>query len=161
MRQGSAACWSCISDLTLLVLAVFCLLQFSSFFVLRQDEAEWSENVEIRHLMLMSLIYHGVSLYVSLGQSALENHFWPKWSQIRSKYILMSLTKIHVFLASTTSELYNIPGVPLKTAAAGVSWHDSACSSQRSLELRRLSPQSAHCLEEEGAEWETVPPAGQ
>lgn len=64
----------------------------------------------------------------------------------------MSLTKIHVFLASTTSELYNIPEVPLKTAAAGVSWHDSACSSQRSLELRRLSPQSAHCLEEEGAE---------
>ncbi len=42
-----------------------------------------------------------------------------------------------------------IPEVPLKNSAAGVSWHDSAYSSQRSLELHRLCPQSARCLEEE------------
>lgn len=42
----------------------------------------------------------------------------------------------------------DVPEVHLKNSAAGVSWHDSAYRSRRSLEPHRLSPQSARYLEE-------------
>lgn len=57
----------------------------------------------------------------------------------------------HYFISCTAPPTHHVPGVLLKDAAAGVSWHDFAYSSRRSLELRRLSRQSARCLEEERA----------
>lgn len=57
-------------------------------------------------------------------------------------------TLLHLLHSPPT---HHVPGVLLKDAAAGASWHDFAYSSRRSLELRRLSRQSARCLEEERA----------
>lgn len=56
-----------------------------------------------------------------------------------------SAPRLHIY--STLQFFQIIPAFHLTAAAAGVSWHDSVCSSQKSWKPRRLFPPSARCLE--------------
>lgn len=73
-----------------------------------------------------------------------------KNAYLETKKLRLIMLKQHLFSSVNEQNTRKswLPGGHLLTAAAGASWLDSACSSQRSCERRRPSPRSARCLEE-------------